>query len=225
MLHFNRAIVTHLAAWTTSTNRKPLILQGARQVGKSSAVRQLAATHFKYFLEVNLEQEPSIGTLVTTNSPKRATELLEIQYGVKVIPGETLLFLDEIQSTPRVLGALRYFYEELPELHIIAAGSLLDFALDSAEFSMPVGRVQYAYMGPVSFPEFLGAVGEEKLLEFLRSVTLNTPELNSSSAVVPDALHQKAMQLVRTYTLVGGMPEAIATYASSRSLKIGRAHV
>ncbi len=218
MSHFSRNILNYLGSWVSSSSRKPLILRGARQVGKSSVVRQLAATHFKHFLEVNLEHDSSIGSLLTSNSPKRATELLEIQYGVKIVLGETLLFLDEIQATPYVLAALRYFYEQLPELHIIAAGSLLDFALDTAEFSMPVGRVQYAYMGPATFPEFLVAIGEEKLLEFLRAVPLNTSEKNSETAVVPDALHQKAMQLVRTYTLVGGMPEAVATYATSRSL-------
>lgn len=218
MSHFERNISNYLGSWISSPNRKPLILRGARQVGKSSVVRRLAATHFKYFLEINLEHNSSIGSLITNNSPQRAVELLEIQYKAKVTPGETLLFLDEIQATPQVLAALRYFYEQLPELHIIAAGSLLDFALDDAEFSMPVGRVQYAYMGPASFPEFLVAIGEAQLLEFLKSINLNSAEIQSHTALVPDALHQKAMRLIRTYTLVGGMPEAVATYASSRSL-------
>lgn len=225
MSSFSRNILKYLDLWHLKPQRKPLILRGARQVGKSHAVRQFAAAHFKHLLEVNLELTPEISAIIQRNPPQHAIRLLEVQYGVPVIPGETLLFFDEVQAAPEVLARLRYFFEELPQLHVIAAGSLLDFALTDQNFSVPVGRVEYAYLGPATFSEFISALGEDALLQYLKE--FNLPQINRdtsaqqiSSAIsegIPQAIHQKALQLVRTFMLVGGMPEAVATYAATRS--------
>ena len=213
MAQISRNILTFLDLWRSKENRKPLILRGARQVGKSHVVRQFATRKFKYLLEVNFERNPEVGALITKNSTKRAVELLEIQYGTPIVTGETLIFLDEVQAAPEVLGALRYFYEEIHALHIIAAGSLLDFALIDKSISMPVGRVEYAYLGPITFEEFMSALGEDRLLKYIQDF-----ELLVESESIPAAIHAKAMELVRTFILVGGMPEAVSVYVTSHSL-------
>lgn len=214
MRAFHRNILKFLHSWRCKPHRKPLILRGARQVGKSYAVRQFARENFKHLLEVNFEQTPEVASILTRNSPKRAAQLLEVQYGIPVIAGETLLFLDEVQSAPEVLASLRYLFEELPALHVIAAGSLLDFTLMEHDLSVPVGRVEYAYLGPATFSEFLSAVGEDSLLGYLQNFTLQ----QDTAETMPEALHLKALQLVRTFMLIGGMPEAVASYATTGSL-------
>ena len=144
-----RRALDHLQQWVTSDRRKPLIVRGARQVGKSHLVRQLAGLAFENLLEINLEVDRDAASLFESRKPKLIVELLQARYATRIQAGETLLFLDEIQSAPELLACLRYFLEEMPELHVIAAGSLLDFALRDSSYSMPVGRIEYLHLGPI----------------------------------------------------------------------------
>ncbi len=132
-----------------------------------------------------------------------------MQYNITIRPGVTLLFLDEIQAVPELLASLRYFYEELPELHVIAAGSLLEFALEDPSFSMPVGRIEYLHLGPMQLEEFLLAAGKDRLVTFLNEYSLG--------ASMPEPLHNLFMDQLRTFLVTGGMPEAVAVYLNSHS--------
>lgn len=205
----NRDSLQYLESWKTKPDRKPLMMRGARQVGKTHLVRDFAVKKFGQFLELNFEKKLEDKELFQNRSPQKIIQLLELEYHVKINPGQTLLFLDEIQAAPEVIPVLRYFYEELPDLHIIAAGSLLDFVLSEHNFSMPVGRVEYLHLGPLSFEEFLEALDEESLRQYL--CEFNFKEKISTS------LHQKLMGYVKEYCLVGGMPAAIKAYAVERS--------
>lgn len=203
-----RVELEYLKEWVHSDQRKPLVMRGARQVGKSTLVRLLASSLDLNLVEINFERHPERAALFDSNNPTEIINLLSLQLNVKITPGKTLLFLDEIQATPHLLAVLRYFYEELPQLHIIAAGSLLDFALEDAKFSMPVGRIEYMHLGPITFEGFLLAMGEKQLYDFLQQYTLD------QSYPVP--IHDKLMQLLKTYLIVGGMPEAVATYSEKK---------
>lgn len=199
---FYRSILHLLTQWAAKPERKPLVLRGARQVGKTTVVK-LFAKDFPNFISLNLEM-------------KRDRELFEKQYSVdefltaihfhKNIPrgGRTLVFIDEIQTSPEAVAMLRYFHEEAPAVFVIAAGSLLESLMDS-HISFPVGRVEYLKIHPCSFIEFLGAIGETQSLELVRQN-------------VPDYAHQKLSDLFRVYTLTGGMPEIVAHYAAHRDL-------
>lgn len=213
-----RKLLTYLGIWKNKPHRKPLVLRGARQVGKSHAIRSFSKEHFESLVEINFERMADMASILTKNTPERAIQLLEVQFNTRIIPGKTLLFLDEIQVVPEVLAALRYFFEEIPELHVIAAGSLLDFALAEYEYSIPVGRVEYAYLGPVTFSEFLGALGEHTLLDFLSKFQIKGAHAEGNEELVPIAIHKKAIELVKTYMLIGGMPEAISTFIKTSSL-------
>lgn len=156
MQYHKRLIDKYLLEWKTEPSRKPLLLRGARQVGKSSAVRQLAAG-FENFVEVNFEENPNLKSLFDADfSPQRIAENLSIFFGQKIEAGRTLLFFDEIQACPAAVSSLRFFFEKMPELHVAAAGSLLEFALQSLP-SYGVGRVRSLFVYPFSFDEFLGA--------------------------------------------------------------------
>jgi predicted AAA+ superfamily ATPase len=156
-----RVALEELKAWRSSPVRKPLLLRGARQVGKSWIVREFGRA-FTHFVEINFEKQPEAGKLFEGDlDVKNLLEKLAIYTRHKIIPGETLLFLDEIQECPRALTALRYFKEELPELHVIAAGSLIDFVLE--DIGMAVGRIQFLYLYPLSFSEFLGVQDRQDL--------------------------------------------------------------
>lgn len=160
-----RFIDLHLKDWVTSTIRKPLILRGARQVGKTFAVRKLG-TSFQSYIEVNFEQAPHLKKIFDDEKsldPKRILRDLSIAFNQEIIPGKTLLFFDEWQAIPRVIIALRYFYEEMPDIHIIAAGSLLDFAIEKV--GVPVGRVEFYNLYPMSFLEFLKALGSDMIIK------------------------------------------------------------
>ncbi len=207
-----RTALDFLSNWTNSTTRKPLLLRGARQVGKTHVVRQLAKAKFEQLVEINFEKQPNFASLFEDLSPREIKSLLEARTRKKIIPGQTLLFLDEIQSCPRAIMALRYFYEEMPELHVIAAGSLLDFVLAQEGFSMPVGRIQYLHLGPLNFCEFLEAVGEYRLTERLRLFEPPSTKL--------DPLHEHLMTWLRRYIMVGGMPEAVKTYRDTQSYEL-----
>ena len=196
-----RLIDYHLSEWKVSTHRKPLILRGARQVGKTHAVRTLGKS-FENFVEINFEFNPDIQIIFEKNlDPVRIIQELSLSTKQKITPGSTLLFLDEIQVQPRALTALRYFYEMMPNLHVIAAGSLLDFAIE--QVGIPVGRVQSLYMYPVSFMEYLASQGYTLLL---KSFIQNSTDRFST------AIHDKGLALLGEYLGLGGMPEAIQSW-------------
>src|SRR3990172_4521768 len=163
----DRFALEYLKEWKTRASRKPLVVRGARQVGKSHLVRMFAQAEFKYLLEVNFERLPDVASLFKSKAPRSICRLLEARFNTPLTPGQSLLFLDEIQAAPEVFVVLRYFREELPDLHMIAAGSLLEFVLQDHDFSMPVGRLEYLHLGPMVFEEFLLAVGLDRLRDWL----------------------------------------------------------
>lgn len=148
-----RLLFNDLLDWCKSSDRMPLLLRGARQVGKTHLVRQLGK-QFEYFAEINFEKKPELAKIFEYDlEPRRIIREIFLALNIKIEGGKTLLFLDEVQEAPKVIIALRYFYEELPELHVIAAGSLVDFAIE--QVGVPVGRISFLYMYPMSFIEFL----------------------------------------------------------------------
>lgn len=209
VMYYKRSVDAHLLDWKNAVGRKPLIVRGARQVGKSSAVRQLSR-HFEHFVEVNFEENPALKSLFEGDlSPRRLIEHLSVFLGVSIVPGKTLLFLDEIQACPRAIAALRFFYEKMPGLHVIAAGSLLEFALQALP-SYGVGRVRSVFIYPFSFDEFLEAIGEERLLEARKKAHVQHP--------LPPVLHERLSELLKTFMLTGGMPEALSFYIGQRNM-------
>ena len=194
-----------IMAWKNSPRRKPLIIRGARQVGKTWLVEKVLSKEFDHFVTVDLETRRDLHRYFEQNlEPKNILKGLEFVTG-RIIPGKTLLFLDEIQACPRAIMALRYFYEKMPELHVVAAGSLLEFAF--GEISIPVGRVQYLYMHPMTFYEYLTALGKEAMAE----VTLG------SQNDVNEYLQQDILRELKNYFFVGGMPEAVKVYRDTDS--------
>lgn len=206
-----RRALDELLKWRNRPGRKPLVLRGARQVGKSHLARALAAEAFDGILELNFERDASLAGLFSGASVKEIVRLLEARYGMPVVEGQTLLFLDEIQAAPEVFAKLRYFHEELPGLHVLAAGSLLDLLLEDHAFSMPVGRVEYLHLGPMVFEEFLEATGRAGLISWM--VGWNWGE------AFPEALHEDLLAAFRQYLVVGGMPEAVAVFAATGSYR------
>lgn len=198
-----RLIDYHLLQWKVNPHRKPLMLRGARQVGKTFAVRQLGAT-FSSFIEINFEFRPDLKTLFMQDlDPIRITKELSLILQKPIVPGQTLLFFDEIQECPTAITALRYFYEIMPALHVISAGSLLDFALQ--KIGIPVGRVSSLYMYPLSFVEYLCATGKSMIIEALLKHDEQQP-LN-------EALHRMLLEKnVAQYLAIGGMPDAVQTW-------------
>lgn len=205
--YFKRHIDKYLEDWKISSNRKPLLVRGARQVGKSSAVRHLGEG-FKYFIEINLERQGNIKALFGDNLDiKKLCSQLSAIYNTPIIPGETLLFIDEIQESQRAISSLRYFYEDYPELHVVAAGSLLEFTLKELP-SFGVGRIRSMYMYPFSFDEFLEAQGLSMQVEYKRD------EANCEHPL-PMPLHEEMTSQLRSFYLVGGMPEAIRIWVDT----------
>jgi predicted AAA+ superfamily ATPase len=199
-----RTALAYLRTWKDKPGRKPLVLRGARQVGKSFLVRMLAAEAFDNLIEINLETDPDAPSLFASNDPRTIVPLLEARYGQTVTGGATLLFLDEIQVAPELFAGLRYFHERLPQLHVIAAGSLLDFALADHGFSVPVGRIEYLNLGPLSFSEFLLALDRASLQQFLCQYTIGQD--------VPQAIHRELLRLLRRFLVIGGMPASVAAF-------------
>ena len=196
-----------LASWLVSERRKPLIVRGARQVGKTWLVRELSRSSGRTLLEVNFDRNPEYARIFREEGggPRRWLDDLALRTGVEAPAEGLVLFLDEIQAVPEVLAKLRWFAEEMPELPVVAAGSLLEFALRDFEYSMPVGRVSFAFVEPMSFPEFLLAHGQEKLLERLEGWTPGIP--------LGDAAHAVAMEFYDRFLMTGGMPEVVAADA------------
>lgn len=201
-----RFIDTYLSEWASRKEHKPLLLRGARQVGKSTAVRHLGKS-FEHYLEINFEKQPSYMSLFHGDiDVKRIVPQIAAMSGEQILPGKTLLFLDEIQTCPAAIMALRFFKEDLPELHVIAAGSLLEFALEELP-TFGVGRIHSMFVFPMTFDEFLLANNERLLMQARNEATSSTP--------LPTALHDKLTGLLRTYILVGGMPEAVCKWAET----------
>ena len=205
-MYYERIIDRHLKEWAERPVHKPVLLRGARQVGKSTAVRHLGKM-FKYFVEINLEKQPSYIELFKQDlDVKRIVPQLAAMCGTPIVTNETLLFIDEIQESQEAIMALRYFKEDMPNLHVIAAGSLLEFVLDDIP-TFGVGRIHSMYMYPMTFDEFLQANGEQLLLDARNQANTNQP--------LPTPLHDKLVALVRTFMLVGGMPESVAKWAET----------
>lgn len=216
-----RREIRDLRSWAAQPEHKPLIIRGARQVGKSTLVRQLADDARFALVELNFERNPELREAFASKAPADILTTVRLLTGQSIVAGKTLLFLDAIQAAPEVLVALRYFYEEMPQLHVVAAGSLLEFALAEAHFSMPVGRVEYMYLGPLQFEDFLNAMQEPELASWLQRVSL--ADLRSTPMV--RAVHDRYMELLRQYWVVGGLPEAVANFAADRDFTtVGRVH-
>ena len=211
-MYIPRNIDSELIRWAKSGRHKPLLLRGVRQCGKTTAVRNLAKS-FGDYIEINLEREPDLCRIFEGDLDlKRIINRIELHVSKRITP-ETLLFIDEIQECPRAVTALRYFYEEKPELYVIAAGSLLEFVLNGGgrkvTVDFPVGRVRSLFMYPFSFMEFLTGTGNQILADYLRNLQINVDQNDA---------HSRLLELYKTFLIVGGMPEAVAEYASSGSI-------
>jgi predicted AAA+ superfamily ATPase len=208
-MYLNRKIDHYLMEWKADTDRKPLLLRGARQVGKTSAVKNLSS-NFKYFLSINFdERRDYVKVFETTNGIEDVCEQLSLITGTPIIAGETLVFFDEIQVSVQALQMLRYFYEKMPELHVIAAGSLLEFALEEIP-AFGAGRVRSVFMYPFSFEEFLVAIGESALIPKMLQADYQHP--------LQIVIHQKLSGLYKKFLLIGGMPEAVRAYVKGDSI-------
>jgi uncharacterized protein len=195
-----------LSAWKQSKTRKPLIIRGARQVGKTWLMKEFAREEYERSVYVNFESNSQLKSLFTGNFDiSRILLGLEISTGVKVKAGKTLLIFDEIQEAPAALTALKYFQENAPEHHIICAGSLLGVAMNR-HASFPVGKVDFLDLHPLSFPEFLQALGEEALLTVFK---------NNDWPLIT-TFKSRLIELLKQYYCVGGMPEAVSAYAENR---------
>lgn len=200
----------YLENWLLSNDRKPLVVRGARQVGKTWLIRDLAKTANKKLIELNFEKNPGYADLFSSNDVQQILLNLSIIANEKIVPENSLLFLDEIQTSPKLFSKLRWFAEDLPQLPVIAAGSLLDFILNDHTFSMPVGRISYMYIEPLSFEEFLLANDKNSLYEYLLAYNFNL--------TIPTAIHEQFMTLLKEYILVGGMPAAVLNWSNEHSL-------
>jgi hypothetical protein len=187
------------------------VIRGARQVGKSYLIKQFAAQEFENIIEINLEYDKDVLPYFEKPDLRDSMQLLSIHKNSPVKEGATLLFLDELQAAPQLLAKLRYFHEKIPGLHVVAAGSLLDFVLEDHTFSMPVGRIEYLHLGPMTFSEFLSATRNDALTAFLREF--------SWKKEIPVPLHEKLINLFKQYLIVGGMPESIQAFAESGSYR------
>ncbi len=204
---FNRTLTIRLNEWKTSLNRKPLVLRGARQVGKTTLVKQFAKT-YKQHIFLNLEKADDRYFFEQSDDIKKIVDSLFLSRNISSKIGDTLLFIDEIQESPKAIQLLRYFYEEIPGLHVISAGSLLEFAMRKIR-SFPVGRVEYIYLYPFDFLEYLGAIGHSAALGQINQIPIE-----------PYA-HKLLLDLFNRYAIIGGMPEVIKAYIENNNSLIG----
>ena len=206
-----RKITNSLVEWIHSKNRKPLIVNGARQIGKTYIINEFGNTNFLNLVYINLETNPAIREIFDGNiEPSYLIQNLESHTGQRIIAGETLLFLDEIQASERALTSLKYFCEQTPQYHIVAAGSLLGVTINREKYSFPVGKVDELNMYPFDFEEFLWALGREKLVEMIK-------EYYAKLEPLPEAIHKLALELYNNYCIVGGMPEVISDFLQNNS--------
>ncbi len=209
MAYYKRDIEKELLRWKDDTDKQPILIRGARQVGKSSVVRNFS-NNFQYFAEINFEQNDAVKSIFNGSlNPKEICEKLAILYNTPIEPGKTLLFFDEIQACLPAIASLRFFYEQYPGLHVIAAGSLLEFALAELP-SFGVGRIISLYLYPFSYGEFLGATGNSLLRKAISDASPEKP--------LPDAIHNKALELYKRFLITGGMPKVVSAYAEQTDL-------
>lgn len=206
-----RSAYKELINWKNNADRKPLVLQGARQVGKTYLVNEFSKQEYKHHYYLNFEQDPSLSTLFDFSlNPENLINNISLYIGEKIKSDDTLLFFDEIQIAPRVLTSLKYFQEQAPEFHVIAAGSLLGISIGK-ENSFPVGKVNFLTLFPMSFTEYLLEIGEELFIERLNSMDKLVP--------FPEAIHEKMLSHLKMYLFLGGMPEVIKDYVDNKDIK------
>ncbi len=206
-----------LQKWLHSPRRLPLIIRGARQVGKTWLVRELARLEGKELIEINLEFEKHYSTLFSSNDPMKVIEKIEDTFNIKVDPQKMILFIDEIQAYPELFAKLRWFAERMAELPVIAAGSLLEFVLADHSMSMPVGRIEYVYLEPLSFEEFLLAKDKPNLVRVIHKFSWEDE--------MSDHFHEELTKFFREYLIIGGMPAAVLSWIENRSLsEVSRVH-
>jgi uncharacterized protein len=206
-----RSIINQLVAWKNRVNRMPLLIRGARQTGKTYIVEWFGREHFDQIVVINFELNPELKQSFEQLDPVFIVRRLEVMTGKKIIARHTLLFFDEIQECPEAIHALRYFKEKMPALHVIGAGSLLEFVMDEPTFRFPVGRIECLYLYPLCFSEFLVALGENHAAEFLQQASYKT--------AIPEEIHQKLLELTRLYFVIGGMPAVIQSYLEEADLQ------
>ncbi len=205
-----RIFENYLSERFKSRRFKPLIIRGARQVGKTYIIDKLGKENFEHYLKINLEQNENLKDLFKSKDPQFIINELSSLHNIPVIPGKTLLFIDEIQTSPEAISSLRYFYEQIPDLQIISAGSLLDHTLNEIQYSMPVGRIDFAYLYPMNFQEFLIANNETGLANYLKNYKFNQK--------ISKSVHEKFLSYLRLYFFIGGMPEAVKIYVETKNL-------
>jgi predicted AAA+ superfamily ATPase len=202
--------LTYLEQWLTSASRKPLLIRGARQVGKTWLVRYLAEKQNRQLVELNFEKNSELLSLFKENNPITITKNLASVLKISIDPAQALLFLDEIQAAPELIAKLRWFAEDMPALPVIAAGSLLEFILAQPTFSVPVGRISMCHLEPLSFEEFLLAMNEDGLLDYIRSYRF--------PAEIPGIMHTRLLRLFKEYIIIGGLPAAVKSWAEQHEL-------
>lgn len=199
-----RYFYQELLQWKHAKERKPLMVQGARQVGKTYLLKEFASKEFENYCYLNFEDDPKLASIFTPDkNPKRILETISLYQETKPISENTLLILDEIQECPEALNSLKYFEEKTPEIPIVAAGSLLGVKL-KRQAGFPVGKVHFAMLYPLCFWEFLEALGQKSLVDYLINQKRLTP--------FPEALHVKLLEYLKQYFLIGGMPEVVKKF-------------
>lgn len=207
-----REIINNLIKWKDSESRKPLIIHGARQVGKTYIIKEFGKGYYDNLIYVNFETNRELSDQIEDSiDAKYVINKLELFYGEKIIPGKTLIFFDEIQANERALTSLKYFCEDANEYHIIAAGSLLGIAINRENYSFPVGKVQMMNMYPLSFKEFLIAISRENLIAEIQEHFENNERMDKD-------IHELCLKLYRTYLVVGGMPEVVKVYLDEQKI-------
>ena len=208
-MYINRKADIELERWKAESKHKPLLIRGARQVGKTNTIREFGKK-FDNFIEINFEESPRLKALFSDElSPATICENIAAIFKTSIVPGKTLLFLDEIQECKEAIASLRFFYEKMPGLHVVAAGSLLEFALSEIP-TFGVGRIRSMFMYPLSFSEFLAGAGEHQLLDKVRKAKPTTP--------MNEVLHARLIELIQKFICLGGMPEVIANYIETKNL-------
>lgn len=212
-LMFARRFEKYLNSWKNNPRRKPLVIRGARQVGKTSVVKKFAKENYTNFIYINLDEKSQLKTFEPVETLEQFATTLSLIYGADIKQPNTMIFIDEIQNLPNLIHLLRFFYEEMPQLPVVCAGSLLETRIQKEGFAMPVGRVEYGYMYPLTFFEFLDALGKQELKDYLENVNLQNPH------PIQENIHKTALNLFKTYTMLGGMPEVVYTYVQTQNLE------
>ena len=208
-----RDFIKKLVEWKESSGRKPLLITGVRQCGKTHTLKEFASEYFENFCYINFEADSSYASIFEYDfDVERILKEIQLLEQCKITDGKTLLIFDEIQEAPRAITSLKYFCENKPNLHVACAGSLLGVALKKENISFPVGKVNHMQMFPMSFKEFLVALGEEKFIELFSNWDLNRE--------IPDAFSKPLEHLLKEYYIVGGMPEVVQRYINSKDLKL-----